>query len=186
MTAYETAIVETERLSLRPITIDDVELLVELDRDPEVMRYLTGGKPSTREEVAAIVEGSIGYRWIATDRVSGAFVGWFGLYPGGEGEYELGYRLRRDAWGRGLATEGSRALIRLAFEEWGARRVFAQTMAVNDRSRAVMERCGMRYVRTFHLTWEDPIDGTEHGEVEYETLRAGDREVRSRLDLNHG
>jgi RimJ/RimL family protein N-acetyltransferase len=45
-------------------------------------------------------------------------------------------------------------------------------MAVNLRSRRVMEKAGLRHVRTFHLVWEDPIPGFEHGEVEYEILRA--------------
>ena len=50
----------------------------------------------------------------------------------------------------------------------GATRVTAQTMAVNERSRSVMERCGMRHVRTFHVDFDDPLPGTEHGETEYE------------------
>jgi RimJ/RimL family protein N-acetyltransferase len=163
--------VQTERLDLRPITLDDVGLLVELDSDPEVMRYLTGGKPSTPADVEDVIRSSIGHRWIAAERATGDFVGWFGFHAAGDGEYEVGYRLRRAAWGRGLATEGTRALLALLFDELGATRVFAQTMAVNERSRAVMERCGMRYARTFHLEWDNPIDGTEHGEVEYELPR---------------
>lgn len=50
----------------------------------------------------------------------------------------------------------------------GVRRVWAETMTVNDRSRRVMAKAGLRYVRTFHLQWGDPIPGAEHGEVEYE------------------
>ena len=73
--------------------------------------------------------------------------------------------------GRGLATEGTRALIDAAFETLGATRIWAQTMAVNTRSRAVMERCGLRHVRTFHLDFDDPIPGSEEGEVEYELRR---------------
>jgi RimJ/RimL family protein N-acetyltransferase len=45
-------------------------------------------------------------------------------------------------------------------------------MAVNTASRRVMEKAGLRYVRTFHVAFDDPIDGTEHGEIEYELLRA--------------
>jgi RimJ/RimL family protein N-acetyltransferase len=71
----------------------------------------------------------------------------------------------------GHAAEGARALIRNAFTDLGTQRVFAQTMAVNTRSRRVMDRAGLRYLRTFHLQWDDPIPATEHGEVEYELLR---------------
>ncbi|MGO9873457.1 MAG: GNAT family N-acetyltransferase, partial [Acidimicrobiia bacterium] len=109
--------------------------------------------------------------WTALDRSTATFVGWFGMVGSGDGDYEAGYRLRREWWGAGLATEGTRALIDATFTDRGARRVWAQTMAVNTRSRRVMERCGLRYLRTFHLVWDDPIDGTEHGEVEYELLR---------------
>ncbi len=73
--------------------------------------------------------------------------------------------------GRGFATEGALALIDALFEA-GATRVFAQTMAVNERSRRVMERCGLRYCRTFRLEFDDPLPGTELGEVEYDLTRA--------------
>jgi RimJ/RimL family protein N-acetyltransferase len=158
---------DTERLALRPITLGDVDLLVDLDNDPEVMRYLTG-RPSTRDEVELAVGENIGCRWIATDCSCGDFVGWFSLVPADLDSYEVGYRLARRWWGRGLAVEGTRAIIDAAFSTLGARRVTAQTMVVNQRSRRVMERCGMRHVRTFFLEFDDPLPGTELGEVEYE------------------
>ncbi|WP_116996185.1 GNAT family N-acetyltransferase [Desertimonas flava] len=166
----ERRVIESERLVLRPIELGDVDVLVRLDSDPEVMRYLTG-RPSTREEVEAVVAEHLGHRWIASDRASGDFVGWFGLVPIGDSSFSVGYRLRREQWGRGLATEGTRLLIATAFDVHGARRVTAETMAVNTRSRSVMERCGMRYTRTFHMDWDDPLPGTEEGEVEYEITR---------------
>ncbi|MDG4806566.1 GNAT family N-acetyltransferase [Micromonospora sp. WMMD1120] len=171
----------TERLRLRRLTMADVDALVELDSDPEVMRFLTGGVATpvakVRDEqlprLLAQYERHPGLgRWAALDRENGDFLGWFALDPSADGaEAELGYRLRRAAWGRGLATEGSRALVRYAFDAVGVRRVWAETMAVNERSRRVMSKAGLRYVRTFHLQWDDPIPGAEQGEVEYE-LRA--------------
>ena len=83
----------------------------------------------------------------------------------------LGYRLRRSAWGRGYATEGARALVRRAFLELGADEVVATTMAVNVGSRAVLEKAGLRYARTVHLSWDDPLPGNEHGDVEYRLRR---------------
>jgi RimJ/RimL family protein N-acetyltransferase len=165
---------ETERLTVRALTLDDVGLLVALDADPAVMRYVNGGNPTPRAEMQAIVRESLGHRWMAFDRSTRAFVGWFALRPSNDegDERELGYRLRREAWGKGLATEGSRALITHAFTHLGVRRVWAQTMTVNLASRRVMEHCGLRYVRTFFLEWTDPIDGSEHGDVEYELLQA--------------
>jgi len=175
---------ETERLRLRPFTPDDVENLVELDGDPEVMRYITGGRPTPREEIEsrelpaflAYYERSDGYGfWAAVEKATGEFIGWFHLRPPPDGvadEPELGYRLKRSAWGKGYATEGSRALIERAFADLGAQRVWAGTMVVNTASRRVMEKAGLRYVRTFHADWPEKIDGDEEGDVEYALTRA--------------
>jgi RimJ/RimL family protein N-acetyltransferase len=84
---------------------------------------------------------------------------------------ELGYRIVRRHWRKGLASEAARALLQHAFETVGQRRVIAQTMAVNLGSRGVMEAVGMRYVRTYFASWEDPLPGSDQGEVEYEMTR---------------
>ena len=97
-------------------------------------------------------------------------LGWFHFRPGegaGPREPELGYRLHRWAWNKGYATEGSRALIDKGFAELGVVRVTAQTMAVHVASRRVMEKSGLRYVRTFHADWPVRIPGDEYGDVEY-------------------
>src|SRR5919206_1657275 len=104
-------LLETERLVLRRFTEADLDHLCELDADPEVMRYLTGGAPTP----PAVIEQEIlprfvrstersdgfGY-WAAVKRSTGAFLGWFGFHPRDAhrpDEVELGYRLRRAAWG---------------------------------------------------------------------------------------
>lgn len=175
---------ETERLILRRFTAADAGLLVELDSDPAVMQYINGGRSTPLEEI----EGDIlphwlkyyrqypGYGfWAAHEKASGRFLGWFHLRPGKENpdptEPDLGYRLHRSEWGKGYATEGSRALIDKAFAELGARRVFATTMTVNVGSRRVMEKAGLRFVRTFFMEWPEYIAGAEHGDVEYAITR---------------
>ena len=173
---------ETNRLVLRRFTNADLENLVELHGDPEVMRFTTG-RPTPRQVIERETlplfldfyrrYPSYGY-WAAIEKPAEEFVGWFHLRPAEgkpEDELEIGYRLKRSAWGRGLATDGSIALIRKAFTELGARRVFAQTMAVHLASRRVMEKAGLKYVKTFHETWPDPIPGAEKGEVEYGLTR---------------
>ncbi len=162
--------IDTDRLRLVPITMDDIDLLVELDADPEVMRFITG-KPTPRIDVAEIVRSSLGHRWIAHD-ADLQFVGWFGLRPSGPGEAELGYRLNRRQWGRGYASEGARAVIDVGFAGPDLVRIWAQTMAVNERSRRVLEACEMSYVRTFQLDWLEPLEGAEQGDVEYEIRRS--------------
>lgn len=171
----------TERLDFAPLTLDDATLLDALNRAPGVMRYLDRVPPTQENLVTHIIPDLLhiasthsGYgMWLAYQHESRACVGWFKLEPGtpGAGDAEIGYRLFPDYWGSGLATEGARELMRYAFEELGANRVIAQTMAVNTPSRKVMERIGLRYVRTFHQEFDDPLPGTEHGEVEYALTR---------------
>jgi RimJ/RimL family protein N-acetyltransferase len=168
---------ETEQLALRRFTPDDVELLFLLHNDPEVMRFLDGGRGASRQEIEREYREGFakdGY-WAAIERATDDFIGWFGSHPRhdrGPHEFELGYRIGRSAWGKGYTTGGPRALIRKGFTELGAQRVFAETMAVNLASRGVMEKSGLEYVRTFHVEWSDPIAGAEQGEVEYALTRA--------------
>ena len=170
--------VETDRLVLRRFTRDDLELIIGLDSDPEVKRYIDNGAPVDRTELAQMLESWLGWYdrfagygfWAAIDKTTGDFLGWFHLRPGdsaGPLEPELGYRLRREAWGQGYATEGSKALVDKAFAELGVDRVYATTMAVNTASRRVMEKAGLRYVRTFDAGWPVKIPGDEEGDVEY-------------------
>jgi RimJ/RimL family protein N-acetyltransferase len=165
----------SERLVLRRLTTADVDLLVDLDSDPEVLRYISRSAPSY-QEVAALVAALVSDyarhprwgRWAALDSATGDFAGWFALSVDGPGVLDLGYRLRRPFWGRGLASEMSRALVAYAFEDPSIDRVVARTMAVNHRSRRVMENAGLTYRRTFHPHFDDPLPGTDLGEVEYE------------------
>jgi RimJ/RimL family protein N-acetyltransferase len=174
----------TERLVLRRFTGDDIDHLVELDSDPDVMRFINGGRPTPRDEIENDVlpvflgyyERYAGYGfWAAVERSTGRFIGWFHFRPPKDAprdEVELGYRLRRSAWHKGYATEGSRALIDNGFAELGVQRVVAFTMVVNVASRRVMEKAGLRFVRVFHQPWPDYIEGEEEGDVEYALLRS--------------
>jgi RimJ/RimL family protein N-acetyltransferase len=155
---------ETERLLLRRFTHDDVDNLYNLDRDPEVMRYITGCTTTPREEVEHVdlpafmsyYDRFDGYGfWAAIDKSTNQFLGWFHLRPQ-EGDSvdqpELGYRLRREVWGMGYGTEGARALIRKGFTDLGAERVVAMAFRDNLASRRVMEKSGMTLTRAFRLT----------------------------------
>ena len=176
--------VETPRLVMRQFTLADVDDLVSLDADPDVMRFVTGGLATTREEIEteflpaflAYYDRYEGYGfWAAIEKPAGQFLGWFHFRPregASADEAELGYRLRKSAWGKGYATEGSRALIRKGFTEFGVQRVVAEAMAVNLASRRVMEKAGLTLVRTFRRPWPYPIEGDNLGDVEYALTKA--------------
>jgi RimJ/RimL family protein N-acetyltransferase len=101
-------------------------------------------------------------------------IGWIALRPafsaGLESEQsstELGYRLFPAAWGQGYATEGARALVRHAFAAVGVDRLVATTMTLNTGSRRVLEKAGLRLVRTFYAQWPAYLTGAEYGDVVY-------------------
>jgi RimJ/RimL family protein N-acetyltransferase len=178
-------ILQTSRLRLREFTDDDTDSLFELNSDPEVMRYLSGGQPTPREVIRndiipfhlAVYErlDRLG-TWAAESRSAGEFLGWFHFRPGAGGDVtniDLGYRLHRSSWSKGYATEGSLALISMGFTQLGVQRVFAHTLAVNAASRRVLEKCGLTLVRNMPYHWPDVFAGTEHGEVEYALTRPG-------------
>lgn len=187
-------LLETERLVLRRFAEDDADNLSELDSDPEVMRFLNGGKPTPRSVIEMGIlprfvchdERFPGFGfWAAIDKASREFVGWFSFRPVDEAdprEASLGFRLRRQAWGRGYATEGVRALIRMSFAEWGVERVVGTTYRDNVASRRVMEKAGMTLSRTFRFTAADlsrvdTFEATLHDlwdgdDVEYSLHRA--------------
>lgn len=187
----------TPRIELVPLTDDHLELEITLDSDPEVLRYLYA-RPRTRPEIvhshrqriaAAEEVPGLGF-WVGF--VDGEFVGWWILRPPSgpdqpkvPGEADLGYRLLRRWWRQGLASEGARELLRYGFCDVGLRRIFAQTMAVNQASRAVMTSIGMSYVRTFPSDAEDPLPRSEQGEVEYSITRQQWRAERQ-PERSHG
>lgn len=142
----------TERLRLRPLTAADRGALHALWIEPAVRRYLWDDRVidlATVDEVVAKSAASFaaeGFGLFAL-REPGrtALVGAVGIYRLREGEPELLYSLATAAFGRGLATEASRAVIADAFERLGFVRILARTDPPNTASLAVMQRLGMRF-----------------------------------------
>jgi RimJ/RimL family protein N-acetyltransferase len=110
---------ETDRLVLRQFTMSDADNLVNLDADPDVMRFVTGGIPTSREEIHdEVLPAFPGYYqryqgygfWAAIEEATGEFLGWFHFRPragAAPGEAELGYRLGKSAWmPRGMPPRG--------------------------------------------------------------------------------
>lgn len=170
----------TERLELVPLSEEHLSFLVDLNSDPVVLRYLFS-RALTPEETEERM-----HRWIRVAKETDGQGKWIayaagepiGLYmleppdaPPRTDAAELGYRLPQRHWRKGYAKEGSLELLRHGFEDLGLERVIAQTMAVNEASRATMAAVGMSFVRSFHEDFEEPLAGHAEGEVEYEITR---------------
>ena len=146
-------VLRTERLVLRAFTRHDFEAFAEIVSDPEVVRYLDDGAPISREECwrgMALFIGHWhlrGYGWWAVeDGHSGEFLGRIGLYnPEGWPGLEIGWLLRRDVWGAGLATEGATAALAYAFDVVGADHVISLIDHRKARSIRVADKIGERY-----------------------------------------
>lgn len=164
----------TARLVLRDITEADAGLLFELDSDPEVMRYI-GPRPADhvgayQDRIRTAYLPWQQHPWhgvrVVTDRTGGEFLGWVFVRPatasklaGGLGwtdpaEIEVGYRYRKAAWGRGVATEGAVPLVRLALADPATTAVVACAEAGNAGSLRVLEKLGLVRVGEVTITGE--------------------------------
>ena len=174
----------TERLLLRQWRDDDLEPFAALNGDAETMRYFP--EPLPREQSDALAEHARrhlddeGWGLWAVEVVGGAsFVGFVGLArPSFEEHFtpavEVGWRLAREHWGHGYATEAGRAAIAHGFDELGLDEIVSFTSVLNEPSRRVMERLGMSH---------DPADDFEHPRLpEGHPLRPHVLYRRSRAD----
>lgn len=145
--------IETERLILREFLQDDREDVHEYAVDPEVYRYMPWG-PNSREETSAFIGRAIASRrrhprlhfeLAITLKDGGHLIGGGGIRAA-DGDFraaDMGYCLRRDAWGKGLATEVASGLIGFGFEQLGVHRIWATCDTENVRSAHVLEKAGM-------------------------------------------
>lgn len=146
--------IETPRLLLRRWRGDDLDAYARICADPEIMRYVTG-VPQTREQsetqiprfVRHCEERGFGL-WAVDDKAAGAFIGFIGLlyqeeWSEGNHKTEVGWRLDRSFWGRGLATEGARASLRYGFEGLGLERIISIAHLANQAWRRMIEKVAL-------------------------------------------
>ena len=156
----------TERLRLRGWLDADRSPFASLNADPEVMAHFPSilSRAASERLVDAVSDGWVanGFGLWALERLADRmFLGFTGLSrPSFEAHFtpavEIGWRLARTAWGRGYATEAAAIALRFGFEEIGLEEIVSFTVPANVRSRAVMERLGMR---------RDPADDFDHPKV---------------------
>ncbi|UFH33243.1 GNAT family N-acetyltransferase [Chryseobacterium sp. C-71] len=152
---------ETERLILREIVLEDVEAFFAMDSNPEVVKYV-GIQPLTdisqsAEMIKSIrnqyTENGIG-RWAVIRKEDGKLVGWSGLklikeINNHQNIHDLGYRFTPEYWGKGYATETSIAVLNYAFNEMKLDQVFAYADVENDISNHVLRKLGFEEKETF-------------------------------------
>jgi ribosomal-protein-alanine N-acetyltransferase len=155
----------TDRLTLKPLTLDDLDWFAAMRGDKDIMRFIgrVGAVPRDIAEarlhrhLECWAERGLGMFGV---RVRGeeAAVGWAGLQPmDGTDEIEVGYAFGKAAWGRGYATEVARALVRWGFESMKLDRIVAVAYAENTASRRVMEKLGMRFEGVRYIYGTDNV-----------------------------
>jgi ribosomal-protein-alanine N-acetyltransferase len=154
-------ILETDRLFLRRLNLDDLNDLFALYRDPEIRRYFPEGVlnlEQTKEELEWHLNGHPDHPelglWATVHKETGKFIGRCGLLPweiSGKLEVEIAYLLDRAFWGQGLATEAAKGILEYGFKELNLHRLICLIDPENLASRRVAERIGM--------TLESRVDG---------------------------
>jgi len=150
---------ETERLLLRPWSLDDIDALHQIWTNPQVRRYLWDDEVISRQRAAAAVEAGVAAAnrngvglWCVLTKLAGALTGFCGFrFIGDSPDIELLYGLLPDYWGQGLATEATRAALAYGFGAALFTRVYMRTDVPNRASVRVMERLGMKFERETRL-----------------------------------
>ena len=147
-------VIETERLLLRTFTELDALLIYELNLDPDVTRY-THDPVKNIAHAKEILEKTIipqyalynHGRWAVHLKPKLEFLGWCGLkYRSELNEIDLGFRFKKNAWGKGFATEAAYASIRYGFYKLNLKRIVGRAEIDNTGSWKVLEKCGMTYI----------------------------------------
>jgi RimJ/RimL family protein N-acetyltransferase len=147
-------IIETERLLLRKFTVEDAPLIYELNFDPDVIRY-TYDPVKDIEHATQVLEQVIlpqyalynHGRWAVHLKPQLEFIGWCGLkcIPQRD-EIDLGYRFKKQYWGKGYATEAAYACIQYGFKKLDLKRIIGRAIPENTASLHVLEKCGMTFL----------------------------------------
>jgi len=146
--------IETERLLLRRVTPADLDVWAErIFADPEVVRFMPKRDMTPLQRAKRAFNNynrlwearGIG-GWVITDKNAGEFIGSVEIeYLDDTNEYELGYCLRKNYWGKGIATEAARAVVRFGFEKANLERIIAVVVPENTGSWKVLEHIGLVY-----------------------------------------
>ncbi len=148
--------INSARLTLTPWSSNYLDDLVRIFTKPEVIKYISSGRPINQVKCSEISQKWIalwdryGYGpWAALDKESGKWIGEIGLellddWPQ-QAKWEVGWILDPEFWGQGLATEGGKTAVQFGFDHAKLQRIISPTVPENIASRRVMEKCGLTY-----------------------------------------
>lgn len=148
-------VLETNRLVLREIHPDDFNELYRMNSDPVIMKYVGDGSTRNREQMITELEMLISHYtrkpglgiWATILKNTDTFVGASGLvYYDNTPEIEIGYRMHKEHWNKGYATEASFGLLEYGFNTIGLNKIVSSAHLDNFASRRVMEKVGMHHV----------------------------------------
>jgi RimJ/RimL family protein N-acetyltransferase len=149
---------------LREFSIEDAASILELNNDPEVLKF-TGDKAFVSvEEARLFLENYDQYalhgfgRWAVIQKSTGNFIGWCGLkYSATTDEVDIGFRFIKTVWNQGYATEAAKKCIQLGFDTFGIKRIYGRAMVENVASISVLEKLGLTYLKEFTFDGEEGV-----------------------------
>ena len=155
---------ETERLQLREMASNEADSLFDLDSDPEVMKYIVGERYGSVDEVREMIKRNVfgdyekyGFgRMAITLKGADRLIGFTGLkYNDDFEEVDIGYRLLKEYWGKGIATEASRPFMDYGFKELKLKRIVALAIEENVGSINVMKKLGMHFEKYMQVEGQE-------------------------------
>lgn len=157
-------IIETERLFLRELNVNDAESFYRLNLDKNVLKY-TGDEPFENiENSKEFLEKYNHYekygfgRWAVINKENGKFLGWCGLkFTEKRNEYDIGFRFFKKYWNKGYATESAKSCIDYGINKLQLTEILGRTMKENQASIRVLEKIGLEYNRNFDFEGNEGV-----------------------------
>lgn len=155
--------IETERLIIRPLLVDDVDDVYEWVSDEDVAKYMVyptyKSKDQLVEWLKSIQKEEKEFNFGYERKEDGKLIGSGGIGPdvNRDGYWAFGYNFRKDCWGKGYATEATKAMIEFAHNKFGINKFSSSHVEQNKASGRVMEKCGLHFVKYGEF---QKLDGT--------------------------
>ncbi|MDD4494652.1 MAG: GNAT family N-acetyltransferase [Eubacteriales bacterium] len=165
-------VLETDRLILRQLTASDAEAVFVWGSDPKVNRYMPypiyTDVEKVRQWLNRVEQNDKEYEFGFVLKENGLLIGSGGVSPHNDGlHWEVGYNIRSDYWGKGLATEAAKCMINFAYSEFGIRDFSANHATANPASGRILQKCGMKFD---HIGEYSRFDGSETFKADFYKL----------------